>query len=262
MKGLLLVASAAVALVFGAAALLNAPASAAGGGGDPHKNVVISSDTAKSRIQAILPNAWKGTALTYGGTKDRPGIRVHVFSGGGITGMVDVSDGHVSMLELPVPSPATATVVKSDADAARIATAYLASVGSPTDGLSVEVRDATGSGTPGYTVIFTRMKGDIVLPDYRMVEVDAGTGTVFSFVDVRRPFTDPTAPSIDAASAKASAIRHAGGGSAQAPQLMVSWDESGAQRLVWLVPVGNSDGARGAAVPIDAYSGDYVDLGQ
>ena len=176
--------------------------------------------------------------------------------------MVDVSDGHVASLSLPVPPPSGVTAVTSEDQAKRIAIDYLSAVGSPVDGLSIEVRNSTGAGTPGYTVIFTRTKGDIVLPDYRMVEVDAGTGQVFSFVDVRRPFQDPGTPKLSARDAASAAVSQLGGGSAKTPQLIVSWDKAGHQKLVWLVPVSGSAGDPGIVVPIDASSGDKVDLTQ
>jgi hypothetical protein len=235
-----------------------APVGASAPAAAPHKAMVVSVDDARAILQRVLPAGLRD--LTYEGTKDRPGMRVHVFSGPDASGAVDVSDGHIAMLGLTVPS-STGPETVSAADAQTIATTYLRSIGSPVDELSAEVRGATGSGTPGYTVTFTRMKGSISLPDYRVVEVDCVTGMVFSLVDVRPPFEDPRPPAIDAAAAKAAAVVRAAGSVALDPQLTVSWDVQGNQRLVWIVPVESSAwGAPGAIITIDAETGDPIEL--
>ncbi len=221
---------------------------------DPHKAIVVSSDEASAILDRVLPADKRH--LSYQGTADRPGVRVHLFAGADVTGAVDVSDGHVTMLTLPVPTETGgATTITAD-QATRTAFAFLESIGSPVDGFGVGVAAETGSGTPGYTVTLTRMSGNVVLPDYRVVEVDGITGTVFSFVDVRRPYNPPPPPTVTAKQATATAIAKVGGGSAPSPRLGVTFDAAGNQVLVWEVAVTpTSVGAPGIVVEIDAQTG-------
>lgn len=137
-----------------------------------------------------------------------------------------------------------------------LAKAYLTSIGSPFDGLDATVSDATGSGTPGFTVTFVGHKGDIVLPDFRIVEIDAASGGVVSMIDVRRPYLDPAPPTVNATQARDIAVRAAAQGAALQPILMVSWDVAGTQQLLWTVPITMATAA--TVITVDAYTGAVV----
>jgi hypothetical protein len=137
---------------------------------DPHKAIVVSSDQASAILDRLLPADKRH--LSYQGTADRPGVRVHIFGGADVTGAVDVSDGHVTMLTLPVLTEGGAFTIVTAEQATKAALAFLKSIGSPVDGFDVGVTAETGSGTPGYTVTLSRLSGTVALPDYRVVEVD------------------------------------------------------------------------------------------
>lgn len=257
MKRYLLLIVPTIAIV-AVAILVADPVGAATSKGDPHKTIVVSVEQAKAILERVLPADERG--LVYEGTKDRPGVRVHSFSGPDVSGAVDVSDGHIAILSLPVPlGKGTRTVTATQAKATALA--FLRSLGSPVAGLDVSVSGTTGSGTPGYTIMLTHKIGNVLLPDYRMVEVDAITGKVFSLVDVRRPYDPPPPPRLDASQAEAAAVQRLGGGTASTPQLEVTFDSQGMQRLVWVVAVtSNEVGAPGAIVTIDALTGMPVKL--
>ncbi len=255
---------------------------------DPHKVTRVSPAQAQSAVEKLLAPGNHKTK--YLGTKDRSGIRAHAFSGTDFDALVDVSDGHVTMLTIHSAVPATIpptvpNLAKGQAPAAEpiqavapqitanravaIATDYLASIGSPTQGLTVSVRSTTGSGTPGYTVSFQRFAGDTVLPDYRLVEVDASTGTVFSLIDVRRPYVDPGTPHVSLADATRYAVTAAGGGVPRESHLVLWFDAAGTQRLVWEIEVraANADVPGTALAPsqiemIDALTGQMINPAQ
>jgi hypothetical protein len=197
--------------------------------------------------------------VTYEGTRDRPGSRGHVFSGSDFSAVVDVSDGHVALLTVSIPT--TSSAPRLDATQAReLATKYLTADSSPIAGMVVTVAPGTGGGTPGFTVTFQRYDGDVVLPDYRVVEVDSRTGDVISLVDVRRPYTSPGKPEVAKGSAEAAAVAAVGGGRAADTFLTVSWDKAGNQVLIWQIAVEPSaPGDPALVVFIDAHSGSLFD---
>lgn len=240
-----------------AVAVLALPADASSPPSDPHKTVVVTAEEARAIIERVLPACDRD--FTYEGTKDRPGVRVHVFAGPDVYAAVDVSDGHIAILSLQVPHASGAPTITA-AQAERIATEYLRTMGSPIGGLVADVSAATGSGTPGYTVTFRRTAGGAYLPDYRVVQVDGTTGEVFSLVDVRRPVDPPPAPRVTAAQAQAAAAASVGGGSTSTPYLIVWFDPLGRQLLIWMVPVSGAPGGPGAVIAIDAETGEPVIL--
>lgn len=243
-----LVVAAPIATAVAALVLISGQALSAGPKTDPHKDVRVTPEAARAEVARRVPGA--GT-LTYDGTRDRPGVRVHVFENAKTTAYVDVSDGHIAMLSVATPVAASGAVTHDGA--ITVAQAFLASMESPTEGLDATVSDATGSGIPGFTVSFVRHKGEIVLPDYRMVEIDAASGGVISMIDVRRPYVDPAPPTVTAAQATDIAVRAAAQGSPLAPVLMVSWDAAGNQQLLWTVPITAATSA--TVIMVDAYTG-------
>ncbi len=227
---------AAVALGVGTVAISAASSPKA----DPHKAVIVDSNTARSTLAKAL--GMSGSQLAYDGTVDRPGVRSHEFHANGMRGAVDVSDGHISILSFGAPTGNGKLAITAET-AEKAARAFLADLGSPVDGMTVTVDPETGAGVPGFTVRFTRMDGQAILPDYRVVEVDGATGKVFSLVDVRRPYEAPPAPAVSATN------------------LQVTFDAQGNQRLVWVVKVeSGSEGDPGAIVGIDALTGAVFDL--
>lgn len=225
---------------------------------DPHKTVIVDSNTARSTLARALKVP--ESQLTYDGTVDRPGVRSHEFHANGMRAAVDVSDGHISILSFGAPTGNGKSAITAEA-AEEAARAFLADLGSPVDGMTVTVDPETGAGVPGYTVKFIRMDGQVILPDYRVVEVDGATGKVFSLVDVRRPYEAPPAPAVSAKDASANAIAKVHGKTVSATTLTVTFDPQGNQRLVWVVKVeSGSEGDPGAIVGIDALTGAVYDL--
>jgi hypothetical protein len=235
---------------------------------------------AQAAVEKLLPPDARGD-LGYVTVQKYAGHRVLVFVGTEVHAFVDASDGHVEMLTLPAPlsgpqyipgvsksQPGTITSVSAvvTADQAKtIAEAYLQSIGSPTEGMAESVRQGTDAGTTGYVVSFQRFVRNIEVPDYRRVEVDGTTGQVFSLVDVRLRFADPGSPSVTLAQAESIAVGTIGGGHAGESHLILRFDDSGVQELVWLVEVVPDIGSSKSTLPlptvivVDARSGAILD---
>ena len=231
---------------------LAAPAAGADPGEDPHKVPHVTVDQARSAVARITPAY--ASQLAYRGTKDRPGIRAFSFASRDVEALVDVSDGHVSLVQLPVPTPHGDAKLSAD-EAQRTAVSYLASVGSPANGLSVAVKLIASAGIPTYVVEFSRTADGVTLPDARMVQLDAVDGHVLAFADVRRPYSNPGTPRLRKSDAQTAAVKFAGGGAATRADLGLTWDKAGVQSLVWTVEVHIKRGESGRVIEVDAQTG-------
>jgi hypothetical protein len=258
MKRYLVLAGAIVALIT-VAFVLGIQGVAGRGRDDPHRVPMVSTHQAQQEVLRVL-SVTRGTessdeSIQFIGTDKFMGVSTFSFTGPDFRAEVDVSDGHVAYLDLPVPTGGTYVVTPSQA--LSIAKDYLRSVGSPTVGLEASVATGTGSGTSSYRVQFSRTKAGVVLPDSRMVEVDGATGKVFGFMDFRRSYSDPGSPTISQGRAGSIAVSQLPqAGSVVSSTLAVVWDTSGVQRLVWVVSVKPSDvGAPNQTVTVDASSG-------
>jgi hypothetical protein len=135
--------------------------------------------------------------------------------------------------------------------------------------VSVEWRDHGEASE--YVVTFTRRQGGVLLPDQRVLGVNASTGKVFRYSDLRREFVPPGKPAIERDVAVAAAIAASGLEKAVSTgeDLQVAFDSNGKQRLVWRIslqaPIDSTDATsynNYALVEVDAISGVAVVLGR
>lgn len=126
----------------------------------------------------------------------------------------------------------------------------------PFDGLDRTVRFQDHGETSEYVVEWIGHQGEIILPDSRVVGVDASTGLVFHFVYMNHPYDPPAEPLVDRATAEAVAVRLATA-SPQAEvdrsELLVTFTPAEVQRLVWQVYV--TEGFSHWVVEVDAETG-------
>jgi hypothetical protein len=89
-----------------------------------------------------------------------------------------------------------------------------------------------------YVVTWQRRDAGVIVPDSRTIGVDAATGLVFRYLDVRRPYKSPGQPAIDEKTAVDSAVEVLGEEfriSIDRTELRLAFDARGSQYLVWLV---------------------------
>lgn len=228
--------------------------------GDPHKRATLSVAQANIGLTDVIATLTGANAkLTYQGTLDRPGVRVYSFAGSGFSGYVDVFDGHVALLTVPAlvgEGPSTL-----DAEGARqTADEYLEELGSPIDGMEVDVKQGTGGGFAGYTITYQMIKNGVYMPDYRIVEVDAASAGLISLVDVRRPVGDIVAAALSEADARRIALSSASDSEVVSTSLIVTFDTTGRAIEAWQVAtMPKQKGGPGSVVLIDAQTGTPID---
>jgi hypothetical protein len=183
-----------------------------------------------------------------------------VFRSAGVWAYVDVSDGHLALLTLPkLVSDLPLGLTSEDARSAAVK--YLQTLRSPIEGMDVSVEEGTGGGFPGYTVTFQRTADGVLLPDYRIVEIDGTDGSLISLVDVRRPLDALQAPQISQGRAIQLALETTSNAHVAGIAQTVTFDRTGQQLQVWQVSLLPDDPtAPGSVVLIDTQTGALVNL--
>lgn len=234
-------------LVAAGAIVLAAAGIARSAGGE----LPVTVEAAKAAVQAMAPEA---SELKVSGPTDTAIGRHYTVSGTNVRASVDSRDGRVtSLLVLDRRPRAGETKLTSDA-AIEAATRFLMAHSIPFDGLRSSVRLVNHGASNEYEVTWQRYEKDVEVPDSRSVRVDAATGSVFWFSDVRRPFAPPPAPLVDYD--RATEVAAAASGFEQptivAGTLKVVINAIDAQRLVWSIEVASR-------LTSDVPSGDYFE---
>lgn len=240
---------------------------------DPAREVTVSSQDALNTVASFLPPGGD-TASELRVTSQIDGLvdRHFVIQGNGTFATVDVHSGRVTSLLLGGLVPKVASTSVGADQVAEAAVAFLTQHAIPTSGLSRTVRLVDHGDTADYEVSWTRIENGIQLPDTRLVRVDRATGLVFAFFDMRRPFAPPPSPALDRIEATKVAVEVSGLNATDVidPQLTVTFDINGLQRLVWRVylKTHNADPTRGPSyevariVDVDAITGYAEVVGQ
>jgi hypothetical protein len=183
-----------------------------------------------------------GTAagMTVKGPVDGATSRFYQVHGQGMAANVDAHTGDVLSLLLTSDStsPARAAAVPATAASARAtAEGFLKSRSVSTAGLSETARLVDHGESSEFVVEWGRTVNGAVVPDARVVGVDAATGQVFRYLFINRPFAAPGKPAVSQAAAEkaAGALVGAPGLTVDRTELRVAFAASGEQRLVWSV---------------------------
>jgi transcriptional regulator with XRE-family HTH domain len=179
-----------------------------------------------------------------------------------ISAAVSAADGRVISVLLLDAMPGSRTVTLSPEDARAKATAYAGARGVSLDGLSAVVELMDHGDSVAYEVTWTKVDRGILLPVTTTMQVDASSGTVFSFLDFRRPFVEPPNPTVSrdlaVASARVAASMPRSG--VDSARLRVTFAPDGSQQLVWEVAL--TAGISHALVDVDALTGAAVVVGR
>ena len=253
-RGRLAVVVAVATIAIGATAAI---ASSPGGQAAPS----ISSADAIAAVQSYAPAA---TSLSAASAMAARGP-YFVVEGTGVAANVDALDGTVRTLTLADRVPTDTTNLLSSSTALATATAFAAAHGLDTTGLSPEVALVDRGSTIEYRVDFRLRINGALVPRAITISINPATGAVFALTNLAHPYVTPPAPHINAAAAVAAARSIVGDPTAavESTDLLISFDASGAQALVWHVAL-SSVGANGAVtlIEVDALTGSSTVIGR
>lgn len=202
---------------------------------DPQKSIQVTKAEAASTLASFagLPS----TGLRVDEPLDGAMSRFYAIDGPSFSGTVDVHDGHVITLRLA--GLAIAADIKTTAgDAITAARAFLDQRAIPYQDLREGVTLLNHGDTNEYVVSWERVVDGVIVPDSKVVGVDAATGRAFRYASATRAYTAPGKPSIDQASAIKLAIAAGDLGQAASVEnadLRVAFDSLGAQYLAWQI---------------------------
>jgi hypothetical protein len=197
----------------------------------------------------------------------QPGITGDlIVNGPDDAGLYDVQNSHVVALVDPASGIVLSVLYlgsgNSDGkgptgdEAIAIAETYLRDHGVDFDGMTRTEQRMDHGETWEWAIQWVRMAGDVILPDSVVVGVNP-SGQVFRFGVYQRPYTSPPTPTVDQATAEATARQAAFGDAPSqidSTALKLKVDESGNQRLVWEIAV-TEEPMSHAVVEVDALTG-------
>ena len=226
----------------------------------------MSNQQAQAALEKFLDRKLTGMVTFDGPQLGADGWFVHLMEPGGVLAMVDVQTGRVISVVFETPAKTTVKLTKAQAQAA--AAAWLTAHGIPFGGMdvTVELREQA-QGLPMYRVTYQRHVNGATVPDMREVQLDAGTGEVYSFLDGRGSYGAVPSPVIDKDAAVAKAKAAAG---LETPTLvkvelmMAPWPDQTDERLVWSVQLDTDvHGYIDAAwLYVDAITGETIVVGR
>src|SRR5664280_230050 len=178
---------------------------------DPYRVVTVTPGAAVAAVKAMvgLPQArLDGLSLAVPTIQTSDLVATGPFDGAmdsfyqvmghDVAATVDVHDGHVAQLLLVgLMSNVSSTWSITTAQAQAVASTFLTDRHIGTDGLTVNVvKKDRGPDVKTFVVTWQRVVNGAVVPDSRMVEMDAGSGVVFNMDNTTRPYADPPTPAV------------------------------------------------------------------
>ncbi len=188
--------------------------------------------------------------------------RYYEVKGVGFSARVDTHYGSILTLLVPdnLPTGQGAKGISPEA-AKKIAADYLEANGIPTAGLAPNVVSVNkGPGLDTYRVVWSRRVHGVLMPEERLVELDAATGAVFRLHDLRRTAADPREPTVSEETAASSARALVGAAAArvESSDLAVRVDPDGTEHVVWTIELSEETDQpwdHAYIVDVDAYTG-------
>jgi hypothetical protein len=170
-----------------------------------------------------------------------------------VLAFVDAESGFVLELVFTDQMPNDTTASKTEADARGAAEVFMSGVGMATEGMTESVQLKTVAGVSAYEIIWNDAGG--VHAGKFEVSVNAATGSVFAYVDLRMQLA-LTPPIVGSARATTLAIAAAGmpGGVARSVSFGIDF-ATGAELSAWAVTVGVPGTTTVSVVAVDAVTG-------
>lgn len=231
-----------------AAVVLGASGMACGSGSpSTSSSDEVTPGDARAAVVAFVGDAAMTGDLVVTGPEAGPQAALFTVQGARLSATVDARDGHVASVLFVDRTPATGGAPLDAARAESIASAFLAGHGIPTAG-EAETKLLDHGETAEFVVTWQETVNQILVPNTRVVGVDAASGEVFRYLDVRRAFTDPGSPRLAQADAAAAAIKAAAiaGASVDRTEVWLQFDPSGQQYLAWRFEVSGPEPTGGA----------------
>lgn len=276
------VGSALVLMLAGAAMAGSKPQAATPA--DPYRDVQVTPASAIAAVRAMVERPLPQNAATYVAARaqvaavqtadlqanppiDGKLLRFYDVEGADVSAIVDAHDGHVAQLLAVSRIPRVRTnATLNDQQALDIASSYLADQGIEVDGMTAQVKLDDRGAALVYSVSWQRSVNGALVPDSRMVQLDAGTGVIFNVHNTSRLYSNP--PTAVVARGKAisaaqdTATKSVGRKSATYKlidaSLQVTFDSQGTQGLVWQVKLYAADLANSTGyfeITVDAMTG-------
>jgi hypothetical protein len=253
-------------VLLSAAVLLAAVAvgsSSAGAVTNPNLQVKITADRAVAVARAFAGSLSGSSAIATGPFQavDRSYFRVENSS---FRANVDALDGSIRTIVFLGSVPVSGSSGVDSSAAAAAASDFLSQRGI-SGGIAPHVLLIDHGSYRQYDVVWqTRLNGALV-PDERTVSINPGTGEVFSYENFSRPYETPPTASVtrEQAIAAAEAYLKVSEARVAAADLVIAFDLSGAQTLVWRLELGDLAPDGGAAlVQVDALDASVQVIGR
>jgi hypothetical protein len=220
---------------------------------DPRKEVRVSAATAVDAVRRFKNDPQMKATGPFEGRRNR----FYAVEGAAVSATVDAFDATVLTLTLSDQFPGGSRVSVSAAVAAAAASRFLDVYRVSTADLAQKVTLVDHGDTREFRVEWDKRVNGALVPVYRSVSINPDTGLAFGLLNFSRPYTDPAPPTVGREAAESTARTLTGEGVWEpvSTDLQVTFDDQGAQLLVWMFEY--SDAVAGAAVrvQVDAYSG-------
>ena len=217
---------------------------------------------AEATVRRLVPTG----ELTVSGPTTTGQRTLYSVAGPSVQAMVDATTGQLASVLFGDRMPITPAVTIT-ADTARTdSLTFLTGAGLANDGLTPSVELIDHGEFKEYAVKWQLRVNGALVPEQRLISVNPQTGKVFSLVVVSVPYTTPPIPTISRQDAIAAANLLLGAPltTVESSDLVVTFDASGAQLLVWQIGlrVGGPTPSAAAMVQVDAMTGTATVIGR
>lgn len=257
--------SAVIALAGGLVLVAAASVAAIGMDGDDARTVVITPAQAAAAVSSFVEGDHAPADLTVSDPGRGSYLTLYDVAGDGIAATVDAHTGKVTSLILASARDLSGEIKTTEAEARASCDEFLSTHAISVDGLALTSRLVDHGERFEYVYDWTRVVNGAVVPDRRLVGVDATSGRVYRYLDIYRPYDPPGKPSITQTAAELASLELLDRPTAVVSNstLWVKFDDAGTQGLVWKVQVTDSVGTESKPLvlahwlfEVDASTGD------
>lgn len=216
---------------------------------------------AETTVRRLVPTG----DLTVSGPTTTGQRTLYSVAGPGVQAMVDATTGQLASVLFSDYMPITPAVTISAGAAQEASLSFLTGAGLANASLMPTVELVDHGDFKEFAVKWQLRVNGALVPEQRLVSVNPQTGKVFSLVVVSVPYSAPPTPTISRQDAIAAANLLLGAPltTIESSDLVVTFDASGAQLLVWQIGLRIGGPTPSAAmVQVDAMSGAATVIGR